>query len=159
AARQADRERLLDVLAGLVKRWPDDAGRAVLEAVARALEASTATRLVERGHALADRAVRFAADMDFSLLNTRERNRFAVGGNVHLGRGDAAHYDLLGSEWAPASFLAVARGDAPRRHWFKLGRPLPATAGGLALLSWGGTMFEYLMPRLLLRLLPGTLME
>src|SRR5262249_9456044 len=66
---------------------------------------------------------------------------------------------LLASEACLTSFLAVARGDAPQRHWFQLGRPLARVPGGVTLVSWGGTMFEYLMPRLLLRDYPGTLLD
>src|SRR5262249_29519978 len=97
-------------------------------------------------------------EMASPLLYTPARPLSPVGSNSHRHRLDAAHYDLLASEAALTSFLAVARGDAPRQHWFQLGRPLTWAGGGLALLSWGGTMFEYLMPRLLLRLLPDTLL-
>src|SRR5262249_45133890 len=55
-------------------------------------------------------------------------------------------------------YLAVARGEAPRRHWFQLGRHYIRAAGRLGLISWGGTMFEYLMPRLMLRSLAGTVL-
>ena len=65
-----------------------------------------------------------AADMDFSVLYNQQRHLFAIGYNLTLGRLDNAHYDLLASEAALTSFLAVARGEAPRRHWFQLGRPL-----------------------------------
>jgi cyclic beta-1,2-glucan synthetase len=129
------------------------------QALINAMKSSTATHFLERCHALADRAGAVAAQMDFSLLYNADRHLFSVGYNMHLHRLDTAHYDLLASEAALTSFLAVARGDAPRRHWFQLGRPLTWADGGLALLSWGGTMFEYLMPRLLLHLLPGTLLE
>src|SRR5262249_50289141 len=67
-------------------------------------------------------------------------------------------YDLLASESCLTGFLAVARGEVPPRHWFQLARPYVRAAGRIGLLSWGGTMFEYLMPRLLLRGLPGTLL-
>jgi cyclic beta-1,2-glucan synthetase len=153
AGWHAEREALLTALADLEQNQPH------LQAVRRAVEASSADRLLQRGHALADRATALAADMDFTPLYNSERHLFSIGYNTHLHRLDAAHYDLLASESALASFLAVARGDAPRRHWFQLGRPLTWTAGGLTLLSWGGTMFEYLMPRLLLNLLPGTLLD
>ncbi len=69
------------------------------------------------------------------------------------------HYDLLASEACLASFLAVARGDVPRRHWFQLGRLSTRVAGRAGLISWGGTMFEYLMPRLLLPIPKGTLLD
>ena len=71
---------------------------------------------------------------------------------------DSACYDLLASEACLSSFLAVAHGDAHRRHWFQLGRHFVKAAGRIGLISWGGSMFEYLMPRLMLRTLPGTLL-
>ncbi len=115
--------------------------------------------LRQRCERLAARAAKLAADMDFSLLYNKQRHLFAVGYNLTLGRLDAAHYDLLASEASLTSFLAVARGEAPRRHWFQLGRPLTQVAGRVALLSWGGTMFEYLLPQLLLTALPDTLLQ
>ncbi len=97
--------------------------------------------------------------VDFRVLYNEERDLFAVGYNVSQGRLDNSHYDLLASEAALTSFLAVARGDVPKKHWFQLGRPLARAGGGLVLLSWGGTMFEFLMPRLLLPVVSETLLE
>jgi cyclic beta-1,2-glucan synthetase len=128
------------------------------EELAELLEESSGPDLLARCHALADRAAAFAEAMDFSLLYNAQRHLFAVGYNLSLGRLDNAHYDLLASEACLTSFLSVARGQAPRRHWFQLGRPLTRAAGGIVLLSWGGTMFEYLMPRLLLWPYPGALL-
>src|SRR5205814_8213246 len=106
---------------------------------------------------LAGRAEALVAAMDFRFLYKPERNLFAVGYQVPLERLDGACYDLLASEARLASFLAIARGDAPRRHWFHLGRPLTRVVGRPCLLSWGATMFEYLMPQLLLRDYAGTI--
>ena len=99
-----------------------------------------------------------AEAMDFRPLYRPDRHLFAIGFNLAQGRLDNACYDLLASECCLTSYLAVARGEAPRRHWFQLGRPFIRAAGRIGLISWGGTMFEYLMPRLLLRSLPGTLL-
>ena len=96
--------------------------------------------------------------MDFRPLYGSERQLYALGANLSQGQLDGACYDLLASESCLTSYLTVARGDAPRRHWFMLGRPYIHAAGQIGLMSWGGTMFEYLMPRLLLRSLPGTLL-
>jgi cyclic beta-1,2-glucan synthetase len=120
---------------------------------------STAAELLARLQGLADRAAALAAEMDFHFLYNEERNLFAVGFNLSLNRLDNAHYDLLASEACLTSFLAVARGEAPKRHWFQLGRSLTRAAGQTALLSWSGTMFEYLMPWLLLRPYRGTLLD
>src|SRR5262249_33688007 len=70
-----------------------------------------------------------------------------------------SHYDILASEACIASFLAIARGEVPRKHWFHLARISTWTAGQWGLVSWGGTLFEYLLPRLLLPTAPGTLLD
>ena len=70
----------------------------------------------------------------------------------------AADTILLASEARLASFLSIGKGEIDYRHWFHLGRPLTNTAGLTGLLSWGGTMFEYMMPGLFLRSYPETLL-
>src|SRR5581483_11497947 len=75
------------------------------------------------------------------------------------GRLDASYYDLLASEARLASFLAIAKGDVPEAHWFRLGRPVASVHGSPVLLSWSATLFEYLMPLLLMRTHPGTLLD
>jgi cyclic beta-1,2-glucan synthetase len=105
------------------------------------------------------RSDRLAEDMDFTFLYNADRHLFAIGFNKSTGRLDNAHYDLLASECRVTSFLAVARGEVPRKHWFQLGRPVTEAAGQQGLLSWGGTMFEYLMPRLLLPTFDNTLLD
>ncbi|MDH3296191.1 MAG: cellobiose phosphorylase, partial [Acidimicrobiia bacterium] len=97
--------------------------------------------------------------MDFSLVYDHQIHRFFVGYNVTADQMDSHHYDLLASEARIASFVAIAKGDAPPKHWYALGRPLTRTSdGSVTLLSWGGTMFEFLMPPLLLRSQPETLL-
>lgn len=125
----------------------------------RALAEFGANPWVERCQKLAARADRFASEMDFHFLYNQRRHLFAVGFNVTLGRSDNAHYDLLASEASLTSLLAIARGEATQKHWFQLGRPLTRFAHELVLVSWGGTMFEYLMPRLLVRAYAGTLLD
>ena len=77
---------------------------------------------------------------------------------VH-GRLDVSRYDLLASEARLASFLAISKGDVPESHWFHLGRAVTAVHGAPVLLSWSATLFEYLMPLLLTRTYPGTLLD
>jgi cyclic beta-1,2-glucan synthetase len=96
--------------------------------------------------------------MDFAWLYDPDTRRLRIGYNATADRLDPNHYDLLASEARLASFFAIAKGDAPLEHWFHLGRPITRAAGGLALMSWGGSMFEYLMPPLLLRSQAGTLL-
>ncbi len=139
-------------------RWVAAFGREVRGRRAE-LEAAGSAALAARLEGLADRAGALAAGMDFKFLYNAQRHLFAIGFNRAHGKLDNAHYDLLASESCLTSFLAIARGDVPRRHWFQLGRPLTRAGGGIALLSWGGTMFEYLMPRLLLPYVRGTLLD
>ena len=122
--------------------------------LADSVRASTADHVGGRLRELANRANHCGAAMDFRFLYNDDRNLFAIGFNLPLARLDNAHYDLLASEASLTSFLAIARGDVPRKHWFHLGRPVTRVAGLDGLLSWGGTMFEYLMPRLSCRTIP-----
>ncbi len=96
--------------------------------------------------------------MDFRLLYDAERKLFHIGYNATQDQLDGHHYDLLASEARLASYLAIVKGDVPAEHWAELGRPMTQVSGAPALLSWGGTMFEYLMPPLLMRSRPETLL-
>lgn len=97
-------------------------------------------------------------EMDFSFLYDSDRDLFTIGYNAEHATKDKGYYDLLASEARLLSFLAVARGEVPQRHWFSLGRSLANTPGGKALISWSGTMFEYLMPFLVMRDYPTTIL-
>jgi cyclic beta-1,2-glucan synthetase len=99
------------------------------------------------------------AEIDFRFLFDSRRQVFHIGYNLEAGKLDDNHYDLLASEARLASLVAIAKGDAPTAHWLHLGRPLVRINGSLALLSWSGTMFEFLMPNLLARSYPGTLLD
>ena len=129
----------------------DAAGARAAGAEAAALD----TRL----SAIAATAARIVEEMDFTFLYDRPRELFAIGYRRADGSLDPGDYDLLASEARLASFVAIARGDAPVEHWFHLGRPLTPVGGGSALLSWSGSMFEYLMPDLVLDAPPGSLLE
>jgi cyclic beta-1,2-glucan synthetase len=135
--------------------------RAVLESVARlAVQPAVSTDVME---ALAARARALADAMHFDFLYDRRRRIFSIGYRLAdadgPGRLDAAFYDLLASEARLASFVAIAKGDVPQHHWFHLGRLVTNVDGRATLMSWGGTMFEYLMPLLLMRSFPGTLLD
>ncbi|NTU85689.1 MAG: glycosyl transferase, partial [Chloroflexales bacterium] len=97
--------------------------------------------------------------MAFDFLYDDQRHLFSIGYSVVEGRRDGSFYDLLASEARLGSFLAIARGDVPQEHWFHMGRSLTAVGLGASLLSWSGTMFEYLMPLLLMRRYPETLLD
>ncbi|MEZ4711767.1 MAG: glucoamylase family protein [Caldilineaceae bacterium] len=119
-----------------------------------ALEGSraAASTLVERFEELAAAADKFVGAMDFKFLFNKHRQIFHIGYNIDAGELDRNFYDLLASEARVASLIAIAKRDVPQSHWLHLGRPLTQLASGeQVLLSWSGTMFEYLMPPLLLR--------
>jgi cyclic beta-1,2-glucan synthetase len=119
---------------------------------------TNATTLRDDLLGLAVRAADEVRGTDFRLLFDRERKLFRIGFNVTLDQVDANHYDLLASEARLASYLAIVKREVPESHWYALGRPMTRIGGGAALLSWGGTMFEYLMPNLLMRSREGTLL-
>jgi len=102
---------------------------------------------------------RHLQETDFRYLYNTERKLFAIGFHASDGRFDQSYYDLLASEARLTSLLAIAKGEISQEHWFALGRPLARTVGGHALLSWSGTMFEYLMPILVMHDYPGTILH
>ncbi|QRY77746.1 glycosyl transferase [Pseudomonas sp. PDNC002] len=115
--------------------------------------------LDRRLQALADLARRLALEMDFGFLLNQERKLLSIGYSVDDNRLDPSCYDLLASEARLASLFAIAKGDLPTRHWFRLGRTATPVPGGSALISWSGSMFEYLMPSLVMRAPAGSLLE
>jgi cyclic beta-1,2-glucan synthetase len=130
-----------------------------LIAVRRAcLEIATDGDLALRLRAIADRAYDFAMEMDFRFLFDRNRKLFAIGYQQSTHALDASYYDLLASEARLASFIAIAKDDVPVEHWFHLGRTLTRATGETALVSWSGSMFEYLMPVLVMRFFPFTVL-
>ena len=124
---------------------------------------SPATDTTTALRSLAGRAALLADQMRFGFLYDRRRRIFTIGYRLAdadgPGRPDASFYDLLASEARLASFVAIAKGDVPQHHWFHLGRLVTSIDGRATLMSWGGTMFEYLMPLLLMRSFPGTLLD
>ena len=133
-------------------RWPpaDQAAVAKVRTLAHQ-RIDQAQRLATRISAL--------ADMDFSFLYDSHRDLFAIGYNVDEHRLDAAFYDLLASEMRLTNFVLIAQGQAPQASWFALGRLLTSNAGVPVLLSWSGSMFEYLMPLLVMPNYEGTLLD
>jgi len=112
---------------------------------------------------LADRAMALFDRMNFRFLFDPKRQLFAIGFRLaetdQIGRLDGSSYDLLASEARLASFMAIAKGDVPEKHWFHLGRPTTSVRGAPVLLSWSATLFEYLMPLLIMRSSPHTLLD
>ena len=114
-------------------------------------EAADADQLKMRMSALTRRVNTAALGMEFGFLIEPERQLLAIGFRVADRSLDPSCYDLLASEARLASFVAIAKGDVPVRHWFRLGRLLTPVHRGSALVSWSGSMFEYLMPVLVMR--------
>ncbi|MEM1041883.1 MAG: glucoamylase family protein [Bacteroidota bacterium] len=108
---------------------------------------------------LAARAGALLRGMDFAMLYNAERDLFSIGYDVDRGSFDDSTYDLLASEARLASYLAIGKGEVPPEHWFRLSRSTRSTRGRKTLLSWSGTMFEYLMPLLFMRTYPRTLLD
>ena len=107
---------------------------------------------------LVDRCRELAA-MDFEFLYDNSRGLLAIGYDVGERRRDPSCYDLLASEARLASFLLIAQGQLPQKHWFALGRLLTSHGGNVSLISWSGSMFEYLMPQLIMPSYSNTLLD
>jgi cyclic beta-1,2-glucan synthetase len=108
---------------------------------------------------ISQRAEAWFDGMNFAFLFDPDRQVFHIGYNVDTGRQDPNYYDLLASEARLTSLVAIAKGDVPQSHWLSMSRPITQAGSERVLLSWSGTMFEYLMPTLLARSYPGTLLE
>ncbi|QDK38461.1 GH36-type glycosyl hydrolase domain-containing protein [Bdellovibrio sp. NC01] len=102
-------------------------------------------------NAIEKNAERFFEEMDFTFLFDKDHEVFTIGYNLNEGRADNSYYDLLASEARLGSFVAIAKGDVDQKHWFRLGRQLVRAEGQRALVSWSASMFEYLMPSLVMK--------
>ncbi|MGE3973535.1 MAG: glucoamylase family protein [Bdellovibrionales bacterium] len=99
------------------------------------------------------------SEMDFKLLYDSNRKLFSIGMRVSENQLDPSYYDLLASEARLTSFIAIAKGDVPATHWFHLGRSLVRVGRETALVSWSGSMFEYLMPSIVMHSPEGSLLD
>ena len=114
--------------------------------------------LTDRMAHIAATADSLATKMDFGFLYVQERKALSIGYDAGAGRIHDAVYDLLASEARSASFVAIAKGEIPAESWMQLGRPCRPSKHGNLLLSWTGTMFEYLTPFLWMKCSPNTLL-
>ena len=135
-----------------VQDWLSSLSNAISDS---ALFASQRIRLLEQ---LSNQGREFA-DMDFSFLQGKMRDLFAIGFNMTENRLDASCYDMMASEARLATYVLIAQGQLGQEHWFALGRLLTSTKGEPALLSWSGSMFEYLMPLLVMPTYEHTLLD
>jgi len=154
-------DRALVTLDDMAENAASDEARVWAEQVGRGIRdgRGVCTGLLARTRLSAEIAREMWEHTDFSVLFDDARLLFSIGYNLTEGRLDGSFYDLLASEARLASFLAVAKGDVPQAHWFRLGRTLTDAGTGRALVSWSGSMFEYLMPLLVMRSWPGTILD
>ncbi|NML75726.1 protein ndvB [Rhizobium sp. S-51] len=116
-----------------------------------AFDLSNIDPLRQRLTLLRDRARDIAFSMDFGFLFRPERRLLSIGYRVDGRELDEACYDLLASECRLTSLFAIAKGDLPTEHWYRLGRQVVPIGARAALISWSGSMFEYLMPPLVMQ--------
>ncbi len=156
----AETAQLPQTLGPLFERALTATKSAALEKLRHAVQraAALASRRLEQLSQLAARCTAFA-DLDYEFLYQRERHLLSIGYNVSDHRLDASFYDLLASEARLCSFVAIAQGKLPQEHWFSLGRQLTTWGGKPTLLSWSGSMFEYLMPLLVMPTYEQTLLD
>ncbi len=139
ATNDEQRERFLALLAGAYER---------------------SVSLTQDLRTVAARTEQWVSEMDFGFLLEPRRKLLSVGYHLATGTLDLACYDLLASEARIASFIAIAKGDVPQDTWFRLGRAhVPTPGGPPTLISWAGTMFEYLMPAIWMRAHYDTLLR
>src|SRR5690606_39273100 len=131
-----------------------DAPADSLRASARDAARARITELERLAHSAGQCAL-----MDHRFLYDRGRHLLSIGYNVDDHRLDAGYYDLLASEARLANFVGIAQGQLPKESWFALGRLLTEVDGASTLLSWSGSMFEYLMPQLVMPSYPDTLLD
>lgn len=115
--------------------------------------------LVDRVSAISDHARMLADGTDFAFLIDSRSEILAIGYDATSECLMQSHYDLLASEARVASYLTIARGDLPQESWFRLSRDHALAFGQHVMLSWTGTMFEYLMPAIWMRSYPDTLLS
>jgi cyclic beta-1,2-glucan synthetase len=138
--------------------WVEAARRTIDSWRSDLLARDPAGYIVEYLESIATTALELASRMEFGFLLDSQRKLLSIGYRCSDGTLDPSCYDLLASEARIASFIAIAKGDIPARHWFRLGRTVTPIGSGAALVSWSGSMFEYLMPDLVLRAPNGSLL-
>ncbi len=145
----------------LQDRTVDAANRALRDQLLKELTLArrNADRLIAELRKIASQSETLIREMDFSFLLDKRRKLLSIGSDAESGKVHAACYDLLASEARIASFLSVAKGEIPQESWFTMGRSHVVDHGNPLLISWTGTMFEYLMPGLWLRAYPETMLE
>ncbi len=132
---------------------------AAVSSLSECLSESTAQKIYSEGERLIDRLDALAVAHDFTQLYNPKRRLFSIGYNLSNKQLDPSYYDFLASEARQTSFIAIALGQIPTDHWFSLSRSMSSTERNQVLVSWSGTMFEYLMPLLLMPNFPNTIWD
>jgi len=145
-------QRLSSSMTTAQRDWLHEFKRCISQAKYRATEQiATAEQLARQSSEM--------AGMKYDFLYDKSSRLLAIGYNVDELRRDTSYYDLLASEARLINFVAIAQGQVPQESWFALGRLLTATGGEPVLLSWSGSMFEYLMPLLVMPTYDNTLLD
>ncbi|KLU62464.1 N,N'-diacetylchitobiose phosphorylase [Peptococcaceae bacterium CEB3] len=162
---EEDREMLQNVRSALTVRELRDAYARLISKGSGALRGfvrqgwAALDRMSDQAAKQRERLQSMADAIDFKPLYDEQRQLFSIGFRTQDGALDKSYYDLLASEARQASFIAIAKGDVPQSHWFRLGRNLTKVRRQRGLVSWSGTMFEFLMPLLVMRNYEGTLLD
>ena len=155
--------RCIQILQSVREAAPPAAGPLVewLDRVVQAFADSKwlAGEVLAPGERLVKDVRELSESINMRFLYDPDRRLFSIGYNVSEGRPDDAYYDLLASEARFGGFIAIARGDVPIEHWFSMSRPYNAIGRRRVLLSWTGTMFEYLMPLIFQRSYENSLLD
>ncbi len=130
----------------------------ILTAKVKTAEESAARTLANL-NSFAQQSSEIVNEMNFKFLFDEQRKVFSIGFNIENEKCDNSFYDMLASEARLTSFVAIAKDEISQEHWFRLGRSLTPVAGSRALISWTGTMFEYLMPALVMKNYNETLLH
>jgi cellobiose phosphorylase len=138
-----------------------EVGRAWLHELRGAVKKSNEFSLtfINKYNQIIEQINELSANTRFVYLYNDKRDLFSIGYNVEENRLTNSYYDLLASEARQASYIAIARGEVPPKHWFMLGRSLTVVDHYKGLVSWSGTMFEYLMPLLIMKSYRNTLLD
>jgi len=152
-------ERLIPLLDEIL-RAPPPIGQEWLQSLRSALH-DASERAVEQMRAIDTLVLQCEelATFEYDFLYDKSRHLLTIGYNVSEHRRDGGYYDLLASEARLCSFVAIAQGYLPQEHWFSLGRLMTTSSGEPTLLSWSGSMFEYLMPLLVMPTFENTLLD
>ncbi|NDL66131.1 glycosyl transferase [Clostridiales bacterium F-3ap] len=158
---------ILEQIDGLMEETEKMEGKSFKEGrgwLERLKEAATVSKefhleFMENLRLLIQRIQKLSMETQFSILYDERRQLFSIGYDVEERKLSNSHYDLLASEARQTSFIAIARGEVPAKHWAMLGRSLTVVDRFKGLVSWSGTMFEYLMPLLLMKSYRNTLLD